>query len=295
MTARLSEKQLSPEKMTPPGRQAAARTLVQEARACNRQSKRCYELLTEACEIDPYNFQAWFERALTHHENGQFEEAHHTYLQALRLFPDHAQMLAHHGLLVLEAYRADPHDELLELALQRFEAAHHCDPKDLLALFGLIDVHLETQSLEITQRVFMLLRQVPVGRAHARGFVARFLKLIIALRRLGQENTELLGSLAERLWDMWEPVQGSCQELKWLQVAVEIMTADVNALPQAYPQWREAVQPGGMVYLLVNLRLNELNSPKARLRVVERMLEQRPSDPFLRRDHIDLLPSVAWH
>lgn len=267
-----------------------AQALLVHAQKLERGSQKRIELLSDARHEDPYNFSVLKELALDFHCVGNVEESDRVYVEALRLVPDHSETLAHHALLLFEAYKVDSDREsLLYKALERFETAHHCDPNSLLPIFGLIDVHLECPVAEVTQKVLGLMTLVPVGTGHAAGFVARFARLALALRRLGSHSIELLESLGEKLAEAWSPLSARCPELKWLGIIVEVWRIPLDELPDKYAEWRLLAEPGAVLYLLIRERLKEFGQHAERLLLIEKMLEKRADDPFLRRERMALL------
>jgi Tfp pilus assembly protein PilF len=246
--------------------------------------------LHEARQEDPYNFSVNQSLAFDYHERQQVSQSHHFYLEALRLIPDDSVTLGHHALLLFESYQSDPaRVELLVQAKEKFETAHHCDPQLLLPIFGLIDVHLESSALEDTQAIFNLMKSVPVSADHVVGFISRFVRLTLALQKLGPRSLEILQGLSEKLQESWMPVALVCPELEWLKVGVEIWKVPLDSLPEWYQLQRGEIEPGSVVFFLARQRMKECVQGTDRLVLLERMLERRSDDPFLRREQLAML------
>jgi Tfp pilus assembly protein PilF len=270
-------------------RMEACRERLERCAALPTGDARALSLLDEAVQLDPYSFRARRSLALALHREGRAEDAHLAYQEALRLIPDDSVTLAHHGLLLYQAWRNEKESvELLTTAVERFEAAHHCDPNDLFAALGLIDVYLECPIVEVTPKIVSLLQQVPPSAAGAPGFIARYLKLAIAMRRLGRSARELIPNLCRKLLETWRPLIERCPELRWLEAAAELLSSSHEALPEVYARRRNEVSPQALLFVLIQERLAEVGQDPLRAQLVEQMRKLQPGDPFLRQEALDL-------
>lgn len=264
-------------------RLALARELVHSARRMPRGDDDRLAAAAEAVELDPYCAAAWRELAHERHRRADFPRAHDAYLEAIRLLPEDARLLAHHGLLLLEAFR-DNRDrpEALEMALDAFEAAYHIDPEETLARYGLLDARLEAPDAESLRRIADQLIAIPPQHRHVRPMVARYLKWVLSLPGIAEES-DLLTRVSATLKQRWQPVAQDRSELAWLDAAPAIRSADAEEVIARYPDWRRDLSPGALVAALVGERIDEAGGPGRRLALIERMLEKAPDDPFLNR------------